>query len=112
MSILIRNGRVVTASDDYVADVFLEDEQITVVGAGLTAAADRVIDASGRYLLPGCVDAHTHLDMPLGEISTADDFLSGQTAAAFGGTTCHIDFATQERGGTMSEALDCLARQA
>jgi dihydropyrimidinase len=106
MSILIRNGRIVTAADDVVADVYVEGSRIALLGEALDVAADRVIDAAGKLVLPGCVDVHTHLDMPLGEISTADDFLSGQTAAAFGGTTCHVDFATQERGSTLAAALE------
>ncbi len=105
MSLLIRNGRIVTAADDYVADVLVEGERISLIGGSLGVHADRVIDAAGAYVLPGCVDVHTHLDMPLGEIVTADDFLSGHTAAAFGGTTCHIDFATQTRGSSLGEAL-------
>ena len=105
-SILIRNGRVVTAADDVIADVLVEGEQIAAVGRVGEVAADRVIDATGKYVLPGCVDVHTHLDMPLGSIVTADDFESGQTAAAFGGTTCHIDFATQSRGSMLTEALE------
>jgi dihydropyrimidinase len=105
MSILIRHGRVVTAADDYIADLLVEDGRIALIGESIDRPADRVIEAAGKYVLPGCVDVHTHLDMPLGDIVTADDFLSGQTAAAFGGTTCHIDFATQERGSTLAEAL-------
>ncbi len=105
-SILIKNGRVITAADDVVADVLVEGEQIVSVGRLGEAAAERVIDATGKLVLPGCIDVHTHLDMPLGDIVTADDFESGQTAAAFGGTTCHIDFATQTRGSTLAEALE------
>jgi dihydropyrimidinase len=106
-SILIRGGRVVTAADDVVADVLVEGEQIAAVGALGGRSADRVVEAAGKLVLPGCVDVHTHLDMPLrDDVVTADDFLSGQTAAAFGGTTCHIDFATQARGSTLAEALE------
>jgi dihydropyrimidinase len=105
MSVLVRHGRIITASDDCVGDILVQGERIALVGSHLDVAADRVIDADGAYVLPGCVDVHTHFDMPLGEIRTADDFLSGQTAAAFGGTTCHIDFATQERGSSFAEAL-------
>ena len=106
MSILIKNGRVITGADDTFADVLVEGERISLVGASLDVAVDRVIDATGKYVLPGCIDVHTHLDMPLREIVTCDDFESGQTAAAFGGTTCHIDFATQDRGSTLGEALE------
>ena len=106
MSILIRGGRVVTASDDYVADVYVDDETITAIGASLDMDADREIDADGKYVLPGCIDPHTHFDMPFGGTITADDFESGQTSCAFGGTTCHIDFAIQSRGKSFTEGLD------
>ena len=98
MSVLIKNGRIVTAADDYVADVYVEDETVTLIGESLDHAADKVIDAAGKYLLPGCVDPHTHLDMPFGGTVTIDDFESGQASAAFGGTTCHVDFAIQPQG--------------
>ena len=85
MSVLIRGGRIVTAADDYVADLYVEDETISLIGESLDVQADRVIDASGKYVLPGCVDPHTHLDMPFGGTVTIDDVEAGQTAAAFGG---------------------------
>jgi dihydropyrimidinase len=106
MSVLIKGGRVVTAADDYIADVYIEDETVTLIGESLDQPADRVIDASGKYLLPGGVDPHTHLDMPFGGTTTIDDVESGQTAAAFGGTTCHVDFVIQPQGATFGEALD------
>src|SRR6478736_3835369 len=106
MSILIRGGRVVTAADDYVADVFVEGERIALIGADLDVAAERTIDAAGKYVLPGCIDPHTHLDMPFGGTLTIADFESGQTSAAFGGTTCHVDFCIQAQGETFAEALD------
>ncbi len=106
MSILIKGGRVITAADDYVGDVFVEDERISLIGESLDVEADRVIDASGKYVLPGGVDPHTHLDMPFGGTVTIDDVESGQTAAAFGGTTCHVDFVIQPQGATFAAALD------
>src|SRR5918912_2165319 len=106
MSVLIRGGRVVTAADDYVADVYAEDETVTLIGESLDLQADRVIDATGKYLLPGLVDPHTHLDMPFGGTVTIDDVESGQTAAAFGGTTCHVDFVIQPQGETFATALE------
>jgi dihydropyrimidinase len=106
MSILIKGGRVVTAADDVVADVLVEGERISLIGANLDVAADRTIDASGKYVLPGCVDPHTHLDMPFGGTVTVDDFESGQASAAFGGTTCHVDFCIQGQGQTFAEALE------
>ena len=105
MSTLIKGGRVVTAADDYVADVYVEGERVTLIGESLDIDADRVIDATGKYLLPGCVDPHTHLDMPFGGTVTIDDVESGQTAAAFGGTTCHVDFCIQGKGQTFADAL-------
>jgi dihydropyrimidinase len=106
MSVLIKGGRVITAADDYVADVFVEDERISLIGESPDVNSDRVIDAAGKYVLPGGVDPHTHLDMPFGGTVTIDDVESGQTAAAFGGTTCHVDFVIQPQGATFAEALD------
>jgi len=106
MSVLIKGGRVITAADDYVADVFVEDERISLIGETLDVTADRVIDAAGKYVLPGGVDPHTHLDMPFGGTVTIDDVESGQTAAAFGGTTTHVDFIIQPKGSTFAEAVD------
>ena len=97
MSVLIKGGRVVTAADDYVGDIYVEDERITLIGESLDVQADKVIDASGKYVLPGCIDPHTHLDMPFGGTITADDFESGHISAAFGGTTTHVDFCLQGR---------------
>ena len=105
MSVLIKGGRIVTASDIYVADVFIDGERVTLIGESLDHDADRVIDARGKLVLPGCVDPHTHLDMPFGGTVTIDDVESGQTAAAFGGTTCHVDFCIQGKGQTFADAL-------
>ena len=105
MSVLIKGGRIVTAADDVVGDVFVEDEQITLIGSSLEVSADRVIDARGKYVLPGCIDPHTHLDMPFGGTVTVDDVTSGHTAAAFGGTTCHVDFCIQSPGQSFGDAL-------
>ena len=109
MSLLITNGRVITASDDYVADVYCESGTITAIGKDLPShryQADRTIDASGQYVIPGGIDVHTHLDMPFGGSKSTDDFETGTIAAAFGGTTCLVDFAIQYRGQTMRHALD------
>jgi dihydropyrimidinase len=106
MSILIRGGRVITAADDVVADVYVEDERVALIGESLDVQADRTIDASGKYVLPGCIDPHTHLDMPFGGTVTIDDFESGQRSAAFGGTTCHIDFAIQTKGRSFTEGIE------
>ena len=106
MSVLIKGGRVITAADDYVADVFIEGERISLIGESLDVHADKVVDAAGKYVLPGCVDPHTHLDMPFGGTVTIDDFESGQTSAAFGGTTTHVDFCIQPQGQSFGEALE------
>jgi dihydropyrimidinase len=105
MSVLIRNGRVVTAADSTLADVYIEGERVSMIGTSLDVDADVVLDATGKLVLPGAIDPHTHLDMPFGGTVTIDDVTSGQTAAAFGGTTCHIDFCIQGQGQTFAEAL-------
>src|SRR5438876_4786071 len=106
MSVLITGGRILTAADDYVGDVYVEGERISLIGESLDVQADKVIDAAGKYVLPGCIDPHTHLDMPFGGTTTIDDVESGQTAAAFGGTTCHVDFIIQPPGSTFADAFD------
>ena len=111
MSVLIKGGRVITAADDYVADVYVEGEHISLIGESLDVPADKTIDATGKYVLPGAVDPHTHLEMPWRGETTIDDFESGQTAAAFGGTTTHVDFCIQGKGQTFAEALDIWHRK-
>src|SRR5919106_1519864 len=106
MSVLIKGGRVVTAADDYVGDVYVEDERITLIGESLDLQADRTIDAAGKYVLPGLIDPHTHLDMPFGGTVTCDDVESGHISAAFGGTTSHVDFVIQPQGSSFAEALE------
>src|SRR5687767_11621840 len=112
MSILIRNGRIVTATDDYPGDVFIEGEKITTIGTALGMTADRVIDAAGKYVLPGGIDVHTHLDMPFGGTTAADDFESGTIAAAHGGTTTVVDFAIQYKGQTLHHAWETWMKKA
>ena len=106
MRTLLRHGTIVNADGRRPADVLVEGERIAAIGVDLRDPADRVIDASDRLLLPGGVDVHTHLDMPFGDIRTADDFASGTIAAACGGTTTVVDYATQAKGGSLREALD------
>jgi dihydropyrimidinase len=103
---LVRNGRIVTASESYEADLFVDGGRIALVGQGLSVPADTVVDASGCLVLPGGVDVHTHLDMPAGEIRSSDDFETGTRAAAFGGTTTVVDFATPEPGQSLGSALE------
>jgi dihydropyrimidinase len=104
---LFRNGTVVTAERSFAADILVEGETIRDIAPTLPVeAAERVIDASGMLLMPGGIDAHTHLDMPFGGTTSSDDFETGTRAAAFGGTTTLIDFAIQAKGTRMRDALD------
>jgi dihydropyrimidinase len=107
MNTLIRNGKVVTSTQTIAADVLISGEVIQEVRPGIPAPSEAtVIDAAGMYVLPGGIDCHTHLDMPFGGTTSADDFLTGTRAAAFGGTTTIVDFAIQPRGTRMRDALD------
>jgi len=107
MSKLIANGTVVTAKETKAVDILIEDGRIREVRAGIApASATQRIDATGMLIFPGGIDAHTHLDMPFGGTTSADDFETGTRAAAFGGTTTIVDFAIQARGTKMRDALD------
>jgi dihydropyrimidinase len=104
---LIQNGTIVNADSTVNADLLIEGAAIKEIRAGIPASsADTVVDARGLLLLPGGIDAHTHLDMPFGGSQSADDFLTGTRAAAIGGTTTIVDFAIQARGTKMRDALD------
>ncbi|HEY2325288.1 MAG TPA: dihydropyrimidinase [Thermoanaerobaculia bacterium] len=106
MRTVIKNGRVVTAVDDYNADILIEDGTVAMIAKSIDADADRVIDAKGRLVIPGGIDPHTHMELPFGGTSASDTFETGTRAAAFGGTTTIIDFAVQYKGQTMQEAVD------
>ena len=106
MSVLIKNGRIVTAADDYRADLFILNDTVDLIGKNLEIEADHVIDAGGKLVIPGGIDPHTHLELPFGGTVTADDFETGTRAAAFGGTTTIIDFAVQFKGTSTLEGLD------
>jgi dihydropyrimidinase len=112
MAILIKNGTIVTACDHYKGDVFVEGERIDSIGTALDRDADTIIDATDRYVIPGGIDCHTHLDMPFGGTTSADDFETGTIAAAFGGTTTIIDFAIQYRGQTLHHGWETWMRKA
>lgn len=110
---VIVNGRVTTATDTYTSDVAISDGKITAIGQNLPREnAGKIIDASGKYVLPGGIDVHTHLDMPFGGTNSADDFETGTRAAAFGGTTTLIDFAIQYKGQTLRTAFDTWMQKA
>ena len=112
MSILIKNGLVITATGETVADVFIDGETIARIGSHLEIDAHRIVDAAGKFVIPGGIDVHTHLSLPVGNILTSDDFESGTRAAAFGGTTTIIDFAQQSKGQSLIETLDIRLKQA
>lgn len=106
MKTLIKNGRIITAVDDYRADILIEDETVSVIGAKLDMEADRTIDAAGKLVIPGGIDPHTHMELPFGGTQASDDFRTGTIAAAHGGTTTIIDFAVQYKGESLIQAVD------
>jgi len=108
MRTLITNGTIVTADGSTPADVLIDGETIAAIGAGMadTTAVDETIDARGRYVIPGGIDVHTHMELPFGGTSAKDTFETGTRAAAFGGTTTIVDFAVQSRGKSLREGLD------
>ena len=115
MRMLITNGHIVTAVDDYKGDILIEGEQIAALGASGAFASmqcDAVIDARGKYVFPGAIDVHTHMELPLPATVASDDFETGTIAAACGGTTTILDFANQQRGHTLDEALQSWHRKA
>src|SRR5215471_19689337 len=110
---LIVNGTVVTATDTYAADVAITGGKIVAIGQNLPREnTTRIIDAKNKYVMPGGIDVHTHLDMPFGGTTSADDFETGTRAAAFGGTTTLIDFAIQYKGQTLRTAFDAWMQKA
>ena len=114
MRTLIANGTIVTADGSYQADVLVDGETIAQIGADLAAAgvtADETIDATGKYVIPGGIDAHTHMELPFGGTFAKDTFETGTRAAAFGGTTTIVDFAVQSKGQPLHEGLGRLARE-
>ena len=109
MRTLISNGTIVTADGSYAADILIDGETIAQIGAGLAGtgvSADETIDASGKYVIPGGIDVHTHMELPFGGTFAKDTFETGTRAAAFGGTTSIVDFAVQSRGKSLREGLD------
>jgi len=106
MSVLLKNGLIVTATGSYTADVFVEGEIIKTIGTGLSVKADETVDATGKYILPGAIDPHTHIDMPFMGTTSSDDWRTGSMAAACCGTTCIIDFSLQGKGESLRDAVD------
>jgi dihydropyrimidinase len=112
---LIKGGHIVTAVDSYAADILIDGETVSLIGRDLSSVVgspDRLIDASGKLVIPGGIDPHTHMDLPFGGTSSSDDFETGTRAAALGGTTTIIDFAVQYRGQALNEALDVWFKKA
>ena len=105
MSTLVEGGRIVTATEDYVADILIEDGRIRAIGDLEGTEADEIIKASGHLVFPGGIDPHTHLDTPVAGTVISDDFDTGTRAAAVGGTTTIIDFAIQEKGADPRSSL-------
>jgi dihydropyrimidinase len=112
MKTLLKNGNIITAVDNYVGDILIEDETISLIGTRLDMPADRVIDAAGKLVIPGGIDPHTHMELPFGGTTTSDDFRTGTIAAAHGGTTTIIDFAIQYKGESLTQAIDNWHRKA
>src|SRR5688500_19440684 len=102
MKTVIRNGRVVTAVDDYNADILVEDGKVSMIAKSIDIEADKVIDASNRLVIPGGIDPHTHMDLPFGGTSSSDNFETGTIAAAHGGTKTIIDLAVQYKRQSMN----------
>src|SRR5512147_2975639 len=105
MATLIKNGTLITAADTFKADVLIEGEQIRLIGQNLTHPSALVIDATGKFLLPGGIDPHCHFDLPMFGTVSSDDHYTGHKAAAFGGTTTVMDFVPQEPAG-LQASLD------
>jgi dihydropyrimidinase len=106
MSLLIKNGRIVTATDDYTADIFIEGETIKAIGKNLPVKAAKEIDAAGMLVMPGGIDPHVHLDMPFMGTFSSDSYETGTRAALYGGTTMVIDFILQKQGNSLHAALN------
>jgi len=106
MSLLIKNGRIVTADADYTADIFIDNETVQTIGKNLQVKADQEIDATGKLVFPGGIDPHVHLDMPFMGTFSSDNYETGTRAALHGGTTMVIDFILQKQGNSLQSALD------
>ncbi|HEV2037861.1 MAG TPA: dihydropyrimidinase [Candidatus Eremiobacteraceae bacterium] len=112
MSTLIKHGTIVTAGDTYPADILIEGEKIVQIGSNLQANGAQVVNAEKMLVMPGGIDVHTHLELPFGGTVASDDYVTGHRAAAFGGTTSHIDFVIQPAGGSLHAGLDTWRKKA
>ena len=106
MRTLIKGGTIVNADATTAADVLVDGERIALIGTELEVEADRTVDATGKWVIPGAIDVHTHMELPFGGTFAKDTFETGTRAAAFGGTTTIIDFAVQGKGQALREGLD------
>lgn len=106
MTTLIKNGTIITPTDMYKADVLVKNGVITEIGSEISKIASEIIDAADKWVLPGAVDAHTHMDVQCDGMTTVDDFETGTAAAAAGGTTTILDYAEQAPGESLAQALE------
>ena len=109
---LITGGTIVTAADTYKADVLVDGEKVAMIGKDLKAGGAKRINATGKYVIPGGIDVHTHMELPFGGTFASDDFETGTRAAAFGGTTTIVDFAVQGMGEPLAKARDAWLKKA
>src|SRR3989442_5853747 len=109
---LITNGPMGTAADMYKGTILEDGDKVAMIGKGLKAAGAKRIDATGKYVIPGGIDVHTHMELPFGGTFASDDFHTGTVAAAFGGTTSIVDFAVQGMGEPLETARDAWLRKA
>jgi len=112
MGTLFKNGTIITASDMIQADVLVEGEKVTLIGSNIDSKGHEVVNCKGKYIMPGGIDVHTHLDLAFGGTYSNDDFDTGHKAAAFGGTTSHIDFVIQPKGGSLHDGLKIWRKKA
>src|SRR5512142_1298365 len=112
MTTLIKNGTIITATDMYKADVLVKNGIVSEIGREISKIASEIIDAADKWVLPGAVDVHTHMDAQCDGMTTVDDFETGTAAAATGGTTTVVDYAEQSPGNTLVHTLDAWKEKA
>src|SRR5213083_3458623 len=109
---LITGGTIVTAADTYRGDILVDGEKVAQIGKTIRAPGAKKVDATGKYVIPGGIDVHTHMELPFGGTFASDDFETGTRAAAFGGTTTIVDFAVQGMGEPLETARDAWLKKA